>query len=157
MISRTSALIATAAALSLLVAAACSSHVKRPSAGPTSATADCAAAACSSNANGPSGGPTSATADCNSVTTCYTPQQLEVAYDVQPLLQRGIDGRGETVVLPELAESQLSPPLVTDLRQDFAAFDRLFHLPAPRLKVVSTFPFVLNKYATPALIAPVSS
>ena len=43
--------------------------------------------------------------------------QLEVAYGVQPLLQRGIDGRGETVVLPELAESQLSPPRVTDLRR----------------------------------------
>jgi subtilase family serine protease len=43
------------------------------------------------------------------------------------------------VVLPELAESQLSPPLVTDLRQDFAAFDRVFHLPAPQLTVVSTF------------------
>ena len=77
-------------------------------------------------------------ADC-SMTTCYTPQQFEVAYGVQPLLQRGIDGRGETVVLPELAESQLSPPQVTDLRQDFAAFDRLFHLPAPRLRFVSTF------------------
>jgi subtilase family serine protease len=75
-----------------------------------------------------------------SVTTCYTPKQLEVAYGVQPLLQSGTDGRGETVVLPELAESQLSPPLVTDLRADFAAFDRLFHLPAPSLKVVSTFP-----------------
>ena len=87
-----------------------------------------------------SGADESGTADCNSVATCYTPQQLEVAYGVQPLLQRGIDGRGETVVLPELAESQLSPPRVTDLRQDFAAFDRLFHLPAPRLKVVSTFP-----------------
>jgi subtilase family serine protease len=35
---------------------------------------------------------------------CYTPQQLEVAYGFQPLLQRGIDGRGETVVLPELAQ-----------------------------------------------------
>ncbi|HEY3844190.1 MAG TPA: S53 family peptidase [Acidimicrobiales bacterium] len=79
------------------------------------------------------------TADCESVATCYTPQQLEVAYGVQPLLQRGIDGRGETVVLPELAESRLSPQ-VSDLRQDFAAFDRLFHLSAPRLKVVSTFP-----------------
>ena len=55
-------------------------------------------------------------ADCISMATCYTPQQLEVAYGVQPLLQRGTDGRGETVVLPELAESQLSPPLVTDLR-----------------------------------------
>jgi subtilase family serine protease len=81
----------------------------------------------------------SATADCNSVATCYTPHQLEVAYGVRRLLERGIDGRGQTVVLPELAESQLSPPVVTDLRQDFAAFDRLFHLPAPHLRFVSTF------------------
>ena len=80
------------------------------------------------------------TGDCNSVTTCYTPQQLQVAYGVLPLLEHGIDGRGETVVLPELAESQLSPPEVSDLRQDFASFDRLFGLPAPRLRVVSTFP-----------------
>jgi subtilase family serine protease len=79
------------------------------------------------------------TVDCGSATTCFTPQQFEVAYGVQPLLRRGIDGRGETVVLPELAESQLSPPTVTDLRLDFAAFDRLFRLPAPRLRVVSTF------------------
>src|SRR4029077_10661332 len=84
--------------------------------------------------------PSSSTADCASVATCYTPQQLEVAYGVQPLLRRGVDGRGETVVLPELAETRLSPPLVTDLRQTFAAYARLFHLPAPRLKVVSTFP-----------------
>jgi subtilase family serine protease len=80
----------------------------------------------------------SSAADC--ATTCYTPQQLEVAYGVQSLLRRGIDGRGETVVLPELAETQPNPPVVTDLRQDFAAYDRLYHLPAPRLKVVSTFP-----------------
>jgi subtilase family serine protease len=72
------------------------------------------------------------------VTTCYTPQQLQVAYGVRPLLDRGINGRGETVVLPELAESQLNPPDVTDMRQDMAAFDRLFHLPAARLRVVTT-------------------
>jgi subtilase family serine protease len=84
--------------------------------------------------------PPSSTTDCASVATCYTPQQLEVAYGVQPLLRRGIDGSGETVVLPELAETQLNPPQVTDLRQDFAAYDRLFRLPAPRLRVVSTFP-----------------
>ena len=82
--------------------------------------------------------PPRSTADC--AASCYTPQQLEVAYGVQPLLRRGIDGSGETVVLPELAETQLNPPVVTDLRQDFAAYDRLYHLPAPRLKVVSTFP-----------------
>jgi subtilase family serine protease len=84
--------------------------------------------------------PSRSTADCESVATCYTPQQLETAYGVKPLLQRGIDGRGETVVLPELAETHLDPPQVTDIRQDFAAYDRLFHLPTPHLKVVSTFP-----------------
>jgi subtilase family serine protease len=87
-------------------------------------------------------GGTGGTGDCNSVRTCYTPRQLQVAYGVRPLLEHGIDGRGETVVLPELAESQQSPPPggLSDLRQDFASFDRLFGLPAPRLRVVSTFP-----------------
>ena len=80
----------------------------------------------------------SSTGVCGSRVTCYTPQQLQVAYGVKPLLDRGIDGRGETVVLPELAESQLNPPLVTDLRQDMAAFDGLFHLRAARMRVVST-------------------
>jgi subtilase family serine protease len=82
--------------------------------------------------------PASSTGVCGSGTTCYTPQQLQVAYGVKPLLDRGIDGRGETVVLPELAESQLNPPLVTDLRQDMAAFDDLFHLPTARMRVVTT-------------------
>jgi hypothetical protein len=83
--------------------------------------------------------PTGASADCTAVAGCYSPQQFQVAYGVEPLLRRGIDGRGETVVLPELAESQLSPPLVTDLRQDFIAFDHAFHLPAPQLRFVSTY------------------
>ena len=61
----------------------------------------------------------SSTAECDSIATCYTPQQLEVAYGVKPLLARGIDGSGETVVLPELAETQLNPPQVTDLRRGF--------------------------------------
>jgi len=61
-----------------------------------------------------------------------------VAYGIKPLLARGIDGNGETVVLPELAETQLNPPLVTDLRQDMAAFDGMFHLPAARMRVVTT-------------------
>ena len=51
---------------------------------------------------------------------------------------RGIDGRGETVVLPELARTQPDPPSVTDLRQDMAGFDGLFHLPAARMRVVTT-------------------
>src|SRR5215472_5913975 len=62
---------------------------------------------------GPTAGATAgaaSTADCNSLTTCYTPRQLQVAYGIRPLLDRGINGRGETVVLPELAESRLTRP-----------------------------------------------
>jgi len=81
--------------------------------------------------------PAGGTADCDSLTTCYTPRQLQVAYGLRPLLARGIDGRGQTVVLPELAEPRLSPPAVSDLRQDLAQFDRLFGLPAARLRVVT--------------------
>jgi subtilase family serine protease len=85
-----------------------------------------------------SAGTASATADCNSVTTCYTPGQIQVAYGIRPLLDRGIDGRGETVVLPELAQTELSPPQVSDIRQDLAQFDRRFRLPAARLRVVTS-------------------
>jgi len=104
-----------------LLAAAC---------GPVTAAAT-AATASASPSPGSSG-------YCGSGTTCYTPQQLQVAYGVKPLLDRGIDGRGETVVLPELAESQLNPPLVTDLRQDMASYDDVFHLPAAQMRVVTT-------------------
>jgi subtilase family serine protease len=75
------------------------------------------------------------TADCDSLTTCYTPRQIRVAYGIQPLTERGFDGRGETVVLPALAEATLSPPLVSDIHQDLAGFDALFGLPAPRLEI----------------------
>jgi subtilase family serine protease len=87
---------------------------------------------------GPSASQLSSTGGCDTLDTCYTPQQLQVAYGIKPLLDRGIDGRGETVVFPELAESQLNPPLVTDMRQDMAAFDQRFRLPTARMRVVTT-------------------
>jgi subtilase family serine protease len=95
--------------------------------GPAVAAGGTAAAA----AHRPGGG----TGDCDSVTTCYTPQQIRVAYGIQPLTLRGFTGRGETVLLPALAEDKLSPPLVSNIRQDLAGFDAMFHLPAPRLQV----------------------
>ena len=49
--------------------------------------------------------PGAAAADCPGSLPCYTPRQLRVAYGIQPLLDRGIDGRGVTVALPEEAES----------------------------------------------------
>jgi subtilase family serine protease len=87
-----------------------------------------------------SAGPTSSAAvtDCRRQygSACYTPQQLRVAYGIQPLLDRGTDGRGQTVVLMEFANAPgLSAPQVTDIRQDLALFDAVFGLPAARLQV----------------------
>ncbi|HEX6519716.1 MAG TPA: S53 family peptidase [Streptosporangiaceae bacterium] len=71
--------------------------------------------------------------------SCYTPQQFRTAYDIQPLLDRGIDGRGETVsVIVYAAGPAVSPPQVTDIRQDLATFDGLFHLPPAHISVVTT-------------------
>jgi subtilase family serine protease len=70
---------------------------------------------------------------------CYTPQQFRTAYDIQPLLDRGIDGRGETVsVIVFAADPATPPPVVTDIRQDLATFDSLFRLPPARISVVNT-------------------
>ena len=65
---------------------------------------------------------------------CYSPRAYEVAYGVAPLLRQGIDGSGETVVLPELPSSRPA----TDIREDLATFDSKFGLPPARLHVVNT-------------------
>jgi subtilase family serine protease len=78
-----------------------------------------------------------ATGDCNSLTSCYTPSQIETAYGIRPLLARGIDGRGQTVVLPEIAEGLFPSSEYSDLRADMARFDQLFRLPAPKLQVLN--------------------
>ena len=83
-----------------------------------------------------------ADASCQHLTAsdCYTPQQIRVAYDLQPLLSRGIDGHGQTVVLLEFAQvPQQAKPLgsvpVTDIRQDLALYDAVFGLPPASLHV----------------------
>jgi subtilase family serine protease len=67
---------------------------------------------------------------------CYSPGQYQVAYGVAPLLRSGITGSGETVVMPELANPP--GPNFTDIRQDLAAFDSKFGLPAAKLRVTTT-------------------
>jgi len=79
-------------------------------------------------------------ADCRNLGTCYAPEPLRVAYGIQPLLDRGISGRGVTVVLLETAAPapSSSSPGGSDIRKDLAQFDRLFGLPAAQLQVVSS-------------------
>jgi subtilase family serine protease len=88
--------------------------------------------------------------------TCYAPDQFRVAYGIQPLLNSGIDGRGETVTILSSPAVLAGPtaatvpratagphPLqnlarATDIRQDLAAFDKEFRLPAAPIQVVNS-------------------
>jgi subtilase family serine protease len=61
---------------------------------------------------------------------CYTPAQIQTAYDEQPLFDQGITGAGQTIVI---VDSFGSPTIQADL----ATFDQQFGLPAPpSLKVI---------------------
>jgi len=78
-------------------------------------------------------------ADCLTRALCYAPRLFGVAYGIQPLLDGGIDGRGQTVVLLEFAAAPPEvPPGITDIRQDLARFDSLFGLPAARLQIINS-------------------
>jgi subtilase family serine protease len=55
---------------------------------------------------------------------CYQPAQLQTAYDEQPLFNRGVTGKGQTIVI---VDSFGSPTI----RSDLGTFDSAFGLPAP--------------------------
>ncbi len=44
--------------------------------------------------------------NCLARSLCYTPRQVRTAYGIQPLLDRGITGRGQTIVLLEFPLSR---------------------------------------------------
>jgi subtilase family serine protease len=95
-------------------------------------------------------------ADCltSQPLSCDTPRQLLVAYGIQPLLDRGITGRRQTVVLlefpPASAATGAQVPAVSDIRQDLARFDAVFGLPAARLQVVNTLAHVASSWLAAA-------
>ncbi len=75
--------------------------------------------------------------------SCYLPYLFRAAYGIQPLLNAGIDGRGETVTVvdPAPGPGNVPPglsPNGSDIRQDLATFDSEFRLPAAQIKVVTT-------------------
>jgi subtilase family serine protease len=78
--------------------------------------------------------------------SCYDPNLLRAEYGIQPLLDSGIDGSGVTVTV--LAAASLPPGpgtqprgrrrVTPDIRQDLAAFDSDFRLPAARIEIVTS-------------------
>lgn len=94
--------------------------------------------------------PVSTVSGCAS---CISPRLFQVAYGIAPLLDQGLDGRGETVTFLAGASSSgpaSSPPPsaqggpvadqgpASDTRQSLKAFDAMFSLPAAQVEVVNT-------------------
>jgi subtilase family serine protease len=71
-----------------------------------------------------SGAPTTAQCEKQFQVACYVPAQLQKAYNLAPLFQRGITGKGRTIAI---VDSFGSPTIKSDL----AFFDKTFGLPAP--------------------------
>ena len=68
---------------------------------------------------------------------CYSLQAFRNAYGISPLLKRGIDGRGRTVVIVAwLASTAPHSSSTSNIFQDVSAFDNYFHLPHVDLTVV---------------------
>ena len=146
--SRRAHLLAVALPLSAVLVAGCTGGSGHPAPATTRATASALSAA----------------SDCFlPPAACYTQSQFRVAYGIQPLLDRGIDGQGETITDLETAVPVNAPPgstiiqagptstatihvtgpsgqppAVTGIRQDLARFDSLFRLPAARIQIVTS-------------------
>jgi subtilase family serine protease len=87
-------------------------------------------------------GPTS-TAQCESQwhVACYTPLQVEQAYDLPALYAKGITGKGSTIVI---VDSYGSPTI----KHDLGVFDSTFGLPAPPSFKIITPAGKLPKWST---------
>lgn len=78
---------------------------------------------------------------------CFSPQQIRRAYDIQSLLNKGITGKGQTVVIVDGSGS-------STLTADVHLYDVLYGLKDPVIHVISPFgvpPFDPNAYIETAL------
>ena len=68
--------------------------------------------------------PTTAECEAEFEIACYTPNQIETAYNMKALYAQGDEGQGQTIVI---VDSFGSPTIEKDLKK----FDKAFHLAAP--------------------------
>jgi subtilase family serine protease len=61
---------------------------------------------------------------------CYGPDQIRAAYDIQPLLNAGVTGAGQTIVIVDAFQSP-------SLQLDLANFDGVWRLPATNIDIVA--------------------
>jgi subtilase family serine protease len=107
---------------------------RRPAVAATIAALALACAGCSAaSGHGPAAGPRGAAGRAGTGTAApgagipadlLTPAQLRTAYDLWPLYARGVDGRGQTIVIVVPFGSPV-------IQQDLRHFDKSFGLPGP--------------------------
>jgi subtilase family serine protease len=68
--------------------------------------------------------PTTAQCERMEGVACYAPFQFQRAYNMGPLYKKGLDGKGETIVIVDPFGYQY-------IRSELAVFDQAFKLPAP--------------------------
>ena len=68
----------------------------------------------------------------NQTDRCYTPSQLQRAYNFLPLYNKGYKGQGETIVIIDASQDPT-------IRQDLHNFDVLFGLPDPKLNILAPY------------------
>ena len=66
----------------------------------------------------------------NAVNRCYTPQQIQKAYAISPLLAAHTTGLGHTIVIVDAFQSPT-------IRHDLALFDKVFDLKDPKLTILA--------------------
>jgi len=66
--------------------------------------------------------------NANAQSRCYTPQQIQNAYNITPLYKSRTTGVGHTIVLIDAFQSPT-------IRRDLALFDRIFGLKDPKLQI----------------------
>lgn len=68
----------------------------------------------------------------NSAFRCFTPAQIQRAYNYLPLYSKGYQGQGQTIVIIDFSQS---PTIQSDLHN----FDTLFGLPDPKLNIIAPY------------------
>lgn len=128
--------LALATLMSGILVAGCGGGSHSPTAATRGATGSATVTAIVTTGSAPPrSAPPGAALYCGSA-PCYTPHQFRVAYGIQPLLDSGIDGRGETVTV--VAPTPAPHEEASDIRQDLESFDGMFRLPAARIAVVTS-------------------
>jgi subtilase family serine protease len=75
---------------------------------------------------------------CLAFGLCYSPQAFQNAYGITPLLDKGIDGKGRTVVIVDPTTADV-PPVTDNIFTTLSSYDSYFHLPPAHLAVVGRF------------------